>query len=55
MSLRRIAAFALDLLGGDVIGSAHRLGELGKGQAPRPLLAGDAEIDQLDAVLVDPP
>ena len=50
-----IAALALHLLGGDVIGRAHHLRKLGERQPPRAGLAGDAEIDQLDVVLGDPP
>ena len=45
-----VAALALDLFGRDVFGRAHHLGKLGERQPARAFLAGDAEVDQLDAV-----
>src|SRR5262249_22329891 len=47
----RVAAFALDLLRGNVVRRAHGLGELREGQPFRTHIGGNAEVDQLDAIL----
>ena len=51
MSLRGVAALAFYLLGRDVVGCAHDLGELGEGEPAGAFLAGEAEVDELDGVI----
>ncbi len=45
-----VAALAFDLLGGDVVGRAHALREVGVGEAARAGVGGDAEVDEADAI-----
>ena len=52
MSLRRVPAFPFYLLGRDVIRRSHGLRQLGERQAARARIAGDAEVDQLDVVVL---
>src|ERR1700723_141167 len=45
-----IAAFSLNLLGGDVLGRSHHLREFGKCESSCSGLSGDTEVDELDAI-----
>ena len=47
-----VAALAFDLFGRDVVGGAEGGGEVGVGETAGGGVAGDAEVDQLDVVVV---
>ena len=47
-----IAALSFDLLGRNVVGRAHGGRELGESEAAGASIAGDAEVDELDVVVL---